>query len=97
MFVDFKDVKKNITKNFPDYTHKRGDILLVNAEDASYSIRIFKPKPQDSYLDIVGQVIVYYNSEVLFNRLIHIDTDLDKLKDKIAQVLLYHQLFNITV
>lgn len=97
MFVDFKDLKKNIKKNFPDYTAKRNEILLINEKDFSYIIKISKPKPQDSFLDIIGQVIVYYDKDVLFNRLIHIDTDLDKLKDKIAQVLLYHQLFNITI
>ena len=68
---------------------------LVHNEDPNYVIRVAKSTNIDTYLDIVGQITVYHKETVLFNRLIAIDTDLNKLNEKISQIILYHQRFGV--
>ena len=95
MFINFKDLKHSLKKGLPEFIRLKNIINLVHKEDPNYVIHVAKPTNIDTYLDIVGKVTVYYKGTILFNRLIAIDTDLNKLNEKISQIILYHRMFGV--
>lgn len=90
MFINFKDLKKFVSKLLTPFPFKRvRDIHFYTYEQyPEYTLCIRKPiNTIDTYLDIIGQVTLYYSTEVIFDRLICIDTDLEKLCVSILQNL----------
>lgn len=82
----FKDVVKAVQNVAPtlDYVHSKWYIVNQNPH---LQLKVSKPCPFDSYLDIVARVTLFNDNEVLFDALITVDADLNalcaKLKKKI--------------
>ena len=58
----------------------------------TYKLRIRKPSSFDNYVDVVARVTLFCNDMVLMDCLITVDTDLNKLCEKIKKKIITNEI-----
>lgn len=72
---------KNIIPDIANLT----SVCYTVKDNSDYQLKIVKPNPFDNYLDVVAQITLLHKNKTVYNTLITINTDLNKLCEKLSQ------------